>query len=188
MRLGWLVAALLAAGCAHKADLPAVRGAELAPHVISVSSLIEPPAGLHVWEPSVLYPTLDATPKPVPHEHGGAASRGPVRATAWLWFRAYQATFSRVDGSTCRFRPTCSGFGLEAINAHGLLGVPMTFGRLNRSHADEQHYPMPDPPFLADPIANYGFYLGEPRLDDFASYSDPAHAWYQHVRATRRMR
>ncbi len=184
----WPVALLALAGCAHRTALPRVHGdAEVAPHMISVAPLVGEPGGLATWEPSVLYPTLDRE-RQRPRDEDFTAAAGPMRATAWVWFRTYQATLSRVDGATCRFRPTCSGFGMQAVREHGLLGVGMAFGRLHRSHAGEAHYPMTDPPFLDDPVANYVFAGRSPRVDDFAAYADPSHAWYQHVRATRRLR
>jgi putative membrane protein insertion efficiency factor len=36
--------------------------------------------------------------------------------------RGYQLTFSRlVPGDTCRFTPTCSHYGYQAVAKHGLL-------------------------------------------------------------------
>lgn len=182
--------AIGAAGCAHRERMPTtISGAELAPGIHAMPAEIEQVREFRPWEPSVLYPSFDdAEPEHRAPRTSSTPAEGPVRAAAWLWFRAYQATLSRVDGTTCRFRPTCSGFGIEAVREHGLLGVILTFGRLHRSHADEKHYPMTNPPFLDDPVSNYTFWLREPRLDDFAAYDDESHAWYQHVRATRRLR
>ncbi|MGB9640565.1 MAG: membrane protein insertion efficiency factor YidD [Anaerolineales bacterium] len=36
--------------------------------------------------------------------------------------RAYQLTFSRLlPGNTCRFHPTCSHYGYQAIYKHGVI-------------------------------------------------------------------
>lgn len=112
---------------------------------------------------------------------------GPLQAAGWLAFQTYQATLSRLNGSTCRFHPTCSGFGLQAVREHHLWGVPLTFARLQRGHTDEAYYGTSTPPFLDDPVANYQFASRRPRLDDIGSYANPAHGWYQHVRAARRL-
>lgn len=175
----WLAACIaLCCGCAH-IELPQMTpGEEVADHHVSLRPLIEAPRD-EPWE--------WAAPRSASFETDHLAS-GPMQASAWLWFRAYQATFSRLDGTTCRFRPTCSGFAVDAIGEHGLLGLSMAFGRLGRNHNAMRHYHMSNPPFLDDPLDNYGFGGRQPWFDDFQSYDDEAHAWYQHVRATRRLR
>ncbi len=56
------------------------------------------------------------------------------RFALWL-IRGYQLTLSRVLPSTCRFEPSCSQFGLDAISRYGLLkGGWMTARRLARCH------------------------------------------------------
>lgn len=178
-RLALLI--LFACGCASTQVPQMTPGAEFADHHLSlrplVSAEVDAPTG--VW------------PGEAHHHHTGdrsAVSTGPLSATAWLWFRAYQNTLSRVDGATCRFRPTCSGFAAEAISEHGLLGLAMAFGRLARNHNGVRHYRVSEPPYLDDPVENYGFGGRRPWLDDFQAHEDEAHAWYQHVRATRRLR
>ena len=44
----------------------------------------------------------------------------PARA-ACLLIRVYQLTLSPLLGNCCRFEPTCSHHGLEAIRRHGLI-------------------------------------------------------------------
>ena len=42
----------------------------------------------------------------------------------WLFvlpIRFYQRFISRYTPATCRFQPTCSDFGLQAIQKHGIL-------------------------------------------------------------------
>ncbi|MFN8535494.1 MAG: membrane protein insertion efficiency factor YidD [Dehalococcoidia bacterium] len=47
--------------------------------------------------------------------------------------RIYQKTISRVTPPTCRFVPSCSQYGVEAIEKHGVLrGVSMTVWRIAR--------------------------------------------------------
>lgn len=197
MKRASLLVPFVLIGCAHPTTTPSIDGEAFAPGLYSFDTqrdAVVTGRALEAWEPSVFYPTLPAL-EPVrsrddertreattPHP----TSRGPLAASAWVFFRTYQETWSRADGSTCRFRPSCSGFGLEAMSHHGLLGAAMTFGRLHRNHSAAKHYPSTTPPFLDDPVANYTFSLRTPRLDDFASYDNEAHAWFQHVRATRR--
>jgi hypothetical protein len=47
--------------------------------------------------------------------------------------RLYQSTFGRVLPSSCRFTPSCSHYGYEAIEKHGLIrGGWMTIKRIGR--------------------------------------------------------
>lgn len=50
--------------------------------------------------------------------------------------KAYQATFSKVlkaSGAKCRFTPTCSHYGVGAIEKYGTLpGIARTAGRIFR--------------------------------------------------------
>jgi len=44
------------------------------------------------------------------------------RLSGMALIRGYQLTFSRlVPGDTCRFTPTCSHYGYQAVAKHGLL-------------------------------------------------------------------
>ncbi len=47
--------------------------------------------------------------------------------------RLYQHTFSLIMPSTCRFTPSCSAYGYEAIERYGVLrGGLLTVKRLGR--------------------------------------------------------
>lgn len=49
--------------------------------------------------------------------------------------RAYQLTISRVLPPSCRFEPSCSHYGYEAINKYGLgKGSWMAAKRISRCH------------------------------------------------------
>ncbi|MHB8619046.1 MAG: membrane protein insertion efficiency factor YidD [Chloroflexota bacterium] len=53
-----------------------------------------------------------------------------------LWtIRLYQITFSNLFRSTCRFEPSCSHYGYEAIDRYGILrGGWMAIRRIGRCH------------------------------------------------------
>ena len=49
--------------------------------------------------------------------------------------RLYQKTLSRVVPSSCRFTPSCSAFGYEAIEKYGALrGGVLAVRRIGRCH------------------------------------------------------
>jgi len=49
--------------------------------------------------------------------------------------RGYQLTISPMIGPCCRFYPTCSHYGMEAIEKHGALrGSWLTIRRISRCH------------------------------------------------------
>jgi putative membrane protein insertion efficiency factor len=58
-----------------------------------------------------------------------------MTALALLLIRLYQFTLSRVLPPSCRFYPTCSQYGYEAIRRYGILkGGWLTVCRLARCH------------------------------------------------------
>jgi putative membrane protein insertion efficiency factor len=58
-----------------------------------------------------------------------------MTALALLLIRLYQLTLSRVLPPSCRFYPTCSQYGYEAIRRYGILkGGWLTVCRLARCH------------------------------------------------------
>ena len=49
--------------------------------------------------------------------------------------RLYQLTLSNLFPSTCRFEPSCSCYGYQAVDRYGLLrGGLMAIKRLGRCH------------------------------------------------------
>lgn len=49
--------------------------------------------------------------------------------------RVYQRTLSRVLPPSCRFTPSCSQYGYEAISKYGVIkGGWLTLKRLSRCH------------------------------------------------------
>jgi putative membrane protein insertion efficiency factor len=58
----------------------------------------------------------------------------PARGVAGL-FRIWQQTFSVLLPPSCRFSPSCSHYGIEALRRHGLLaGLWLTAARIARCH------------------------------------------------------
>ncbi len=58
-----------------------------------------------------------------------------MKHVALILIRIYQNTISRVLPSSCRFTPSCSHYGYEAINKYGTLkGGWMAITRIGRCH------------------------------------------------------
>ncbi|WP_413083968.1 membrane protein insertion efficiency factor YidD [Thermaurantiacus sp.] len=67
--------------------------------------------------------------------------------------RGYQLALSPIVGPSCRFRPSCSAYALEALRLHGALkGTGLAVRRLLRCHPwggqgfDPVPPPRPGPP------------------------------------------
>ncbi len=58
-----------------------------------------------------------------------------MRSLALGFIRLYQSTFSRVLPPSCRFTPSCSEYGYEAVARHGVLrGGWLAIRRIGRCH------------------------------------------------------
>lgn len=63
-----------------------------------------------------------------------------------LLIRIYQTLISPLLGSSCRFTPTCSQYGIEAIKKHGpFKGGWLTLKRIGKCHpwGSHGHDPVP---------------------------------------------
>jgi len=63
-----------------------------------------------------------------------------------LFIKIYQYLISPLLGSSCRFTPTCSQYGIEAIKKHGAFkGGWLTLKRIGRCHpwGSHGHDPVP---------------------------------------------
>lgn len=69
-----------------------------------------------------------------------------MKAVLIAGVRFYQKHLSGLAPNSCRFRPTCSQYMIEAITKHGLKGLLMGIARILRCHPLSQKgfYPVPD--------------------------------------------
>ena len=62
--------------------------------------------------------------------------------------RAYQRVLSPLLPGQCRYTPTCSHYGIEALKTHGFLrGISLTVWRILRCQpwGGQGHDPVPPP-------------------------------------------
>ncbi|MFN2189489.1 MAG: membrane protein insertion efficiency factor YidD [Candidatus Promineifilaceae bacterium] len=58
-----------------------------------------------------------------------------MKQIALLLIRFYQLTFSRVLPPSCRFEPSCSVYGYQAVEKYGVLkGGWLAIKRIGRCH------------------------------------------------------
>lgn len=127
-------------GCAAP-DLPGPRSAE------EYSGQIPFGNSAH---PALLENGLDLNAR-----KGESANETFVSTVASVWFAVYQHTWSRADGPTCRFKPTCSAFAREAIRKHGIKGIALAFARLQRNHSHPEFYGTSPDGRLKNPVEDY---------------------------------
>lgn len=64
-----------------------------------------------------------------------ATSHSPFAKVLILLIRFYQVVISPLIGPRCRFTPTCSAYGLEAIRTYGAVkGGWLTLKRVLKCH------------------------------------------------------
>ncbi|MDO4240398.1 membrane protein insertion efficiency factor YidD [Micrococcus sp.] len=69
-----------------------------------------------------------------PSQEWGPLRALPATVLAWL-LMAYRAVVSPLYGPVCRFFPSCSAYGLEAVHVHGALkGSALAAARVARCH------------------------------------------------------
>jgi putative membrane protein insertion efficiency factor len=76
-----------------------------------------------------------------------------MRLVLKFLMRMYQLTLSPMLGPRCRFYPSCSHYGIEAIDRHGALhGSWLTIKRIGRCHPFHEggFDPVPCPKHLHD--------------------------------------
>jgi len=58
-----------------------------------------------------------------------------IRKAFILLIKGYQRSLALILGGQCRFYPTCSAYGIEAIETHGVLrGILLGARRVVRCH------------------------------------------------------
>jgi hypothetical protein len=70
----------------------------------------------------------------------------PISFLFLLLIKLYQYLISPLFGGSCRYTPTCSNYGVEAIKKHGpFKGVWLTVKRISRCHpwGSHGHDPVP---------------------------------------------
>jgi len=105
-------------------------------------------------------------------------------AVAWVWnhsigflltwllivvIRGYQVAISPLLPPSCRFHPSCSAYGLEAMRVHGALkGTVLTAARLGRCNPwnDGGIDPVPAPGRWKPDVDR----LGEPRSETMSAH------------------
>ena len=72
--------------------------------------------------------------------------KNPIKALFILLIRVYQRLISPLLPPSCRFTPSCSHYGIEALQKHGLIrGSYLTINRILRCHPWSKggHDPVP---------------------------------------------
>lgn len=70
----------------------------------------------------------------------------PIKALFILLIKGYQRLISPLLPPSCRFTPSCSHYGIEALQKHGLVrGSYLTIHRILRCHPWSKggHDPIP---------------------------------------------
>jgi putative membrane protein insertion efficiency factor len=70
----------------------------------------------------------------------------PLKSLLITLIRGYQKYLSPLKPPSCRFTPTCSHYGIEALNKYGVIrGIYLTTLRIMRCHPWSQggHDPVP---------------------------------------------
>ncbi len=78
---------------------------------------------------------------------------GPLAALLVGLFAAWRLVVSPLVGPSCRFQPSCSAYGIEAVRRHGaIIGLWLTLRRLGRCHPWGGHGPDPVPETAGVPL------------------------------------
>jgi len=112
-----------------------------------------------------------ATPNSKASQHSNNVStkvteKNPLAAFLLGSVRFFQKVISPVDGDRCTMAPTCSHFGLQAIEKHGaLIGFMMTADRIVHEYEEQRFVPArwngSSYRFL-DPVENNDFWFTSP--------------------------
>jgi hypothetical protein len=146
--------------------------------------------GFEPWSVGMIHPSLPAVAlgsgmrnrSDVPQTHYASSYDDNLfLASMYLAFRFYKETWSRADGNTCRFAPSCSRFGWQAVRRHGVWGVVLTMARLTRSHGESPLHPVDsDGLYILDPLSNYDFWYHD-ASGPFDAEVAEAQRWHRHI-------
>ncbi|MBW8487075.1 membrane protein insertion efficiency factor YidD [Actinomadura parmotrematis] len=90
----------------------------------------------------------------MPDRRDAQRPAGPVARALILLVRGYRRFVSPLLGPVCRFEPSCSAYGLEALQVHGALrGGWLTVRRISRCHPFNRGGFDPVPPREGAPAA-----------------------------------
>jgi putative component of membrane protein insertase Oxa1/YidC/SpoIIIJ protein YidD len=180
-----LMSVLIQLGCSsHQRNIPDTQ--------VALDAKARSECGFEPWSVGVIHPALPGesvnsgrpagTASDVPETHYTSSyDASAFLAAVYLSFRLYKETWSRADGNTCRFSPSCSRFGWQAIRRHGVWGALLTMARLTRSHGESPLHPVDsDGVYVLDPLSNYDFWYADPS-GRFDSDLTEAQLWYRHV-------
>ena len=118
-------------------------------------------------------PSPDASPRPAPSR---PAPSWPARLLA-LPILAWRYGVSPVIGPRCRYYPSCSEYGLEALRRHGALrGAWLAASRVARCHPWQAGGLDPVPETVDGPGAYLGRALRRPAPDSTDPSRDPTRA------------
>lgn len=112
------------------------------------------------WDKDSIYET--AINNSQPHRHNSKFVNKVTTFPLKLLITFFQKILSPVDGATCDFYPTCSGYSKQALKKHGFfLGIAMASERIIRDHNQEGYdlifkfgrY------YIYDPVENNDFWF-----------------------------
>ncbi|GAA5048431.1 hypothetical protein HNP84_000183 [Thermocatellispora tengchongensis] len=93
----------------------------------------------------------------VRHTPVAETGSGPAARVLLALIRFYRAFIGPLLGPRCRFYPSCSAYGLEAITVHGALrGSWLTIRRIGRCHPFHPGGVDPVPPRPIRPLDKQG--------------------------------
>ena len=82
-------------------------------------------------------------------------NQSPLQYLAIFLIRLYQVAISPMLGPRCRFHPTCSQYGIEAIKIHGgIKGSWLAIKRLLKCHPMSEGGDDPVPPKQTNQLIN----------------------------------
>ncbi|MGG7564913.1 membrane protein insertion efficiency factor YidD [Rhodovulum sp. DZ06] len=122
-----------------RANTGAEKGGEGAPHEAGGCGHRGAPDHGHVHAPDHGHVHGHDDARVAPSSATPPSDRNPVVAALVLLLslpiHVYRYTLSPLIGRNCRYEPSCSAYGLEALKVHGpVKGLWLTLSRISRCH------------------------------------------------------